>query len=99
MKKIQFLPLMALVLGFGLTIGMSSFKKSNTTLLLYGYDETSATSPWHPVGSPNYECKPSENVCTYSFPDGNPPVNGATPTPRTAGTPISGSFGSYEIVD
>lgn len=31
MKKLQFLPLMALVLGFGLTITMSSFKANRFT--------------------------------------------------------------------
>lgn len=99
MKKVQFLPLMALILGFGLTMTMSSFKKSNAVLLFYGYDETSSTAPWHQVGTSGYECVPSDNICTYSFPDGNPPVNGSTPTPRSAGTAIPDSFGSYELAD
>ena len=50
MKKIQFLPLMALVLGLGLTVSMSAFK-SATTLV-------APTSGWYQV-SPSGVIDPS----------------------------------------
>lgn len=90
---------MAFVLGLGLMITMMSFK-GRTTDVTYGYDYSNPSAPWVQLGTEGYACRPVINEpCTYTFDELTPPVNSPTPTPRSSGTPVELSIGSYQFIE